>query len=1576
MGYVLPGWLDEILDYIGIKFPNVDEDDYREMADAMREFADKFEGHGADAHKAVERILASSKGWAVHSMQTHWAQVKAGHLDKIPELARLFAEACDVVADIIFGMKTKAEAELAVMAGSVGLSLGMAFVTGGLSAVLGAAEVTAMRQLVKRIIDEAADRCVDELIARVTAPVNAKLEAMVEDAVLNLANDAFSLPPEPTVAGGGGGARGNSHGHGGMQLASAGGAGGGFMLASAGGGGGGGADLFIDHEEFESGAGKVSAHGSALHLASSSPLDRAKGAFGRTKGKDAFSRAFDSVLEGALHGSEKALKKIVKHVTETVPDRVRAASRLHKHNDHGVRDKIDSIRLGKGGDGHGNSHDLGGLGRGRRTRTRPDSLQGAASDPRRNAIPLTKKRCENDPVDVATGEMTLSDTDVALVGVLPLVLRRTHRSEYRYGRWFGRSWASTLDERIELTGSGAIWAREDGSLLVFPQLPNENDAEGVLPSEGPRLTLTFESRHDATTTYRITDPASGVTRLFTGSPYHPSSAYWLTRIENRSSVGITIERQSDGAPSAVVHEGGYVVLVTMADDRVGELSLRTPSGPKTVRRFGYDQHGNLETVVNSSGLPLRFTYDEDARITSWTDRNDCTFRYAYDEQGRVVQTVGPDGFLSSSFAYTRHPDTGDRITRYTDSTGAQRVFHITSRLQVAAETDPLGHTTRFVFDARDRLLEHTDALGNTTRLERDDDGNLVGLIAADGVRTTATFNEFGLPVTVTERGGRTRRYEYDARGNLTAVTEPDGSRTEYETDEYGHVTAIRDAAGGVTGIRTNSAGLLVSITAPDGARATFVRDAFGRVTEATDALGGSLRQGWTVEGKPAWRELPDGTREEWSWDGEGNLVSHTDRSGRTSTHTVTHFDRPSATQASDGGHYRFTHDTELRLTTVTNAHGLEWHYSYDAAGRLMSETDFDGRTVTYEHDPLGRLRRRTNAAGQSLTYERDLMGRVVSLRHDDGATSTFTRDVTGHVVQITNPHARIDLERDLRGRIVAESVNGNTLTRAYDALGRPTRRRTPSGATGVLTYDDRGLAAYTAGEHTFRFERDALGREIARTLDDALTLQQGWDAVGRLVSQSLAGAHKTLLERSFTYRADGTPATVEDSLTGRRTYSVDEAGRITAVSARGWSERYAYNAAGDQTRTALPAGAPGQDSTGDRDYAGSRVTRAGRTHYEYDAQGRLVRRRTTTLSGKTLTWTFTWDAEDRLTHLEAPGDCHWRYLYDALGRRIAKQRLDAQGRITDATTFCWDGAQLAEQQSNGITLVWDYAGLRPLAQRESKAGLTQEETDRRFFAIVTELSGAPAELVAPDGSLAWRGRSTAWGATQSHRSATAYTPLRYPGQYFDPESGLHYNVNRYYDPDLGRYATPDPLGLAPAINHYAYVPNPLTLTDPLGLAGCDADPTWGGRVNWTLDEHGRPYEMNSVLTRDMLDEGTEANPSIRPPGFLGGAYNQARGHMLARMLGGSGDHPDNLFAITQNPTNSPEMRDWEQDMYDAVRKGEVVHYNVYLEYTDDLKDSVPKYIQLEAHGHRGFSLDVSLKNPAHAQQQLHRQGLL
>ena len=98
--------------------------------------------------------------------------------------------------------------------------------------------------------------------------------------------------------------------------------------------------------------------------------------------------------------------------------------------------------------------------------------------------------------------------------------------------------------------------------------------------------------------------------------------------------------------------------------------------------------------------------------------------------------------------------------------------------------------------------------------------------------------------------------------------------------------------------------------------------------------------------------------------------------------------------------------------------------------------------------------------------------------------------------------------------------------------------------------------------------------------------------------------------------------------------------------------------------------------------------------------------------------------------------------------------------------------------------------------------------------------GSPTELIDERGEVAWRTRRTVWGTTTWNTDATAYTPLRFPGQYFDPETGLHYNHFRHYDPDSARYLSPDPLGLAPAPNPASYVSNPYTVSDPLGLAPC------------------------------------------------------------------------------------------------------------------------------------------------------------
>ncbi|WP_240662795.1 RHS repeat-associated core domain-containing protein [Streptomyces sp. WAC 06738] len=194
---------------------------------------------------------------------------------------------------------------------------------------------------------------------------------------------------------------------------------------------------------------------------------------------------------------------------------------------------------------------------------------------------------------------------------------------------------------------------------------------------------------------------------------------------------------------------------------------------------------------------------------------------------------------------------------------------------------------------------------------------------------------------------------------------------------------------------------------------------------------------------------------------------------------------------------------------------------------------------------------------------------------------------------------------------------------------------------------------------------------------------------------------------------------------------------------------------------------------------------------------------------------------------------------------------------------------------------WEYDGLHPLAQSERITGAEapQDVIDERFFTIVTDLVGSPTELAGEDGSIAWHARSTLWGATTWNRDATAYTPLRFPGQYFDPETQLHYNFHRHYDPDTGRYTTPDPLGLAPAPNPYAYVPNPYTWADPLGLARCThyAD----------VSVHNPD---GSVRVEYSLRSGYQT-PQEQALGWPNGAMASHTENRAARMSGGSPTRP-------------------------------------------------------------------------------------
>ncbi|WP_405687141.1 DUF6531 domain-containing protein [Streptomyces sp. NBC_00057] len=1056
---------------------------------------------------------------------------------------------------------------------------------------------------------------------------------------------------------------------------------------------------------------------------------------------------------------------------------------------------------------------------------------GHEKNPDSNAKKCSEVKCAGDPVDVATGRMLLPQTDIGLPGSLPLVFERVFDSSYRAGRWFGTGWSSTVDQRLEIDAEGVVFSCDEGSLLAYP-----HPAPGVpvMPTHGRRWPL---DRVDDG--YTVTDPETGRVRHFVDHPNGELAL--LAQIDDRNGRWITFEYDEAGAPTSIVHNGGYHLKLTTNDGRVTALHLAgaAPDGTdQEILRYGY-MNGHLTEVTNSSGKPLRFGCDELGRITSWTDTNGSRYEYVYDEHDRCVYQAGTNGHLEAHFTWDdTDPDTGLRMTSMTDGLGHTKRYVINDRSQVVAEIDDLGAVTRFERDRHHRLLSVTDPLGHLSRSTYDEHGRLTSVVRPDGRELTADYNALGLPVRVKGADGTINRQTYDERGNRTSVTDASGATTAYTYDEAGHLTSVTDALGHRSTVRCDMSGLPAEITDPLGATTRYERDAYGRPASITDALGAVTRFAWTTEGKLTHRIDAYGSEQFWTYDGESNCLTHTDAMGGVTTFEYTDFDLLVARTGPDRARYEFRHDPLLRLTEVTDPRGLTWTYQYDPAGRLTTENDFDDRAITYTYDAANHLASRTNGVGQTIRFERNELGQL--LRKDaDGALTHYEYDIFDQLAVAAGPDVTLTRMRDRYGRLQYETVNGRRLSFEHDALGRRTSRKTPGGAVSAWTYDSAGRRSeLTTSGRTLTFERDAAGQELTRHIGDAVTLRHEFDVMGRLTSQYVTGTNRLLQRRAYSYRADGNLAGIDDQLRGIRTFDLDALGRVTAVHASDWTERYTYDAAGNQTDATWPASHPSQEATGARTYTGTRINTAGNVRYEHDGQGRIVLRQKRRLSRKPETWRYTWDAEDRLTSVTTPDGVVWRYQYDPLGRRTAKHRLaDDADAILEQTSFTWDEANLCEQLTKGeglpnpVTLTWDHEGTRPLTQSERilSGESSQETVDERFFSIVTDLIGTPSELIDESGELAWRTRTTLWGTTTWATTSTAYTPLRFPGQYFDPETGLHYNVHRYYDPSAGRYLSQDPLGLAPDPNPAVYVSNPLLGSDPLGLFDCK-------KVNKVIDQ--------------------------------------------------------------------------------------------------------------------------------------------
>jgi RHS repeat-associated protein len=768
---------------------------------------------------------------------------------------------------------------------------------------------------------------------------------------------------------------------------------------------------------------------------------------------------------------------------------------------------------------------------------------------------------------------------------------------------------------------------------------------------------------------------------------------------------------------------------------------------------------------------------------------------------------------------------GNRVTRIDKMTGAGQPLRL---------VDGYGMPMEYSYDAAGRVARLARA-GVATHFAYNALGKVSGITEATGQRMAFAYGGDGRLSDVSDAQGNRIRIQRDTEGNLIAreLLNPDGSVAQssdlsrYISDPEAppNDTAanrggetLTDPNGNATSIERDAEGMPRGVMEPGGIATRFAYDSLQRVTQVTDPR--ALRTGYVYDdfGRLVRLDSPDAGTTVFTWNDDDTLRSKTLAYGSRQARAVTYrYDVAGRVigQTAAEGTTSLSYGPQGKPARIVFPGGEEL-YEYNAAAQLTLHTRvLDGTrfSTRYEYDSRGQLVRKTLPDGQILNYRYNN-----PLHAKAGLLATITRKgLLGETVLLSG----LNDAEDAFGKQDYKLAHGVDFTRWLDREGHVTRIGSP-------------------GFWEEKQQVDAVGQIVQRTSSGAAGVratQYGYDPLGRLRAATLRDVGGKQLPASIGYDYDISGNVLEQAGTTPLSYRIDAfSNRI--LSAQG---------------------------------------RDGRVDYEYDAAGS-----TTRIGGST----FEWDSQARLVKVSKGGEPLAEYSYNTFGERIKKVVYSKNQK--KVTYFLYDGNQLvaeAQPDEGGISIkrqyVWleDHTGVRPIAMLQAKEGGPRamagaalsrlpvelaravgqaERTD--VYAVVADHTGAARALVDAARRVAWSADIGGYGRAQVRAGSTLELQLRGSQQYFDDETGLHYNARRYLDADSGRYLSADPSGQAGGINLYAYADgNPVANIDPLGLQAKPAGPVSG----WSFADKLK-YVVEAALPKMPGDLATALKEMVSP----------------------------------------------------------------------------------------------------------------
>jgi RHS repeat-associated protein len=537
---------------------------------------------------------------------------------------------------------------------------------------------------------------------------------------------------------------------------------------------------------------------------------------------------------------------------------------------------------------------------------------------------------------------------------------------------------------------------------------------------------------------------------------------------------------------------------------------------------------------------------------------------------------------------------------------------------------------------------------------------------------------------------------------------------------------------------------------------------------------------------------------------------------------------------------------------VYNQRGERHTYKADALGRVTQQEYFDGHTEEFEYDTRDNLIAIRYANGHVVRMTHDVDGNLLRKVYPDGTSLNIRYDSLGRMTRAVCPGSIVERTMDAHGNVVREVQNGIVLSSRYDNTDNRLALTVPGFGERQYYYDKRArVTRMEAMGITLEYEYDNLGRLTLESLPSGISRTWSYDDPNRTVMEKVRDVSgSSFLQRTFIHDAEGNPVRIFQGEGSHKALEYDALQHITTVSENGrLLERYEYDERGN-----IIANVSGRFQ-----YAsGNRLTTAPGASLNYGAEGNVAE-----IISDVAVRRLTFDDEFQLLRVaDSPGQTT-KYQYDALGRRIAKVNDNSQIR------FIWDGSTLLlEEDAHAATeFLFRPDSFFPVAERG--AGGT--------YVYLTKRVALPTELVdvSNRGSLSLDYSS--FGASVSSSEVYARNPFRFAGQYYDVETGFHYNRCRYYSPALGRYIGADPLGIFGGLNTYQYALNPLRWADPYGLSEEQAaslphymDLARDRGVDRAWAEERDALRAGEEGSREWTEEEEEIIKSgERPPGWEG-----------------------------------------------------------------------------------------------------------